>query len=293
ETLRDFGVYVFKDLYNDDYDNPTVGVSTHHQMRKVKNLLAFDKISNSTVNYEPVSVVWISDILLMLSRSQKDEIVFAAHGGHNAESHNHNDVGDFIIYKDGKPLLVDAGRGNYTARTFSSERYTLWFTQSEYHNLPIINGVGQRNGREFEAKNVDYKKSDQNINFTLDIAKSYPEEAMVNSWKRNLNFDKNKAIITVSDSYSLGTATSLEHVFMSVANVDISEKGKIKLTEGDANLTINYDAKTWNISTGFPSTEGMEYKSFKTKWDGKQVQRIVLKHTTPKKDGTHNFKITF
>jgi hypothetical protein len=293
ETLRDFGVYVFKDLYNDDYDNPAVGTSTHHQMRKVKNLLAFDEVSKSTVNYEPVSDAWISDIQLLLSRSQKDGIVFAAHGGHNAESHNHNDVGDFIIYKNGKPLLIDAGRGNYTARTFSSERYTLWFTQSEYHNLPIINGVGQKNGREFEAKNVDYKKSDQRIDFTLDIAKSYPEEAMVKSWKRNLNFDKNKAVITVSDSYSLGAATSLEHVFMSVANIDISEKGKIKLTDGDANLTINYNAKTWDISTGFPSTIGMEYESFKTKWDGKQVQRIVLKHTAPKKDGTHKFKITF
>ena len=40
----------------------------------------------------------------------------AAKGGHNAESHNHNDVGSFIVYADGYPALIDVGVEAYTAK---------------------------------------------------------------------------------------------------------------------------------------------------------------------------------
>ena len=39
-----------------------------------------------------------------------------------------------------------AGVGTYTRQTFSSERYTIWTMQSNYHNLPMINGVPQKYG---------------------------------------------------------------------------------------------------------------------------------------------------
>jgi hypothetical protein len=44
----------------------------------------------------------------------------AIKGGNNGESHNHNDVGSFIIYTDGEPLFIDPGVGEYTAKTFSN-----------------------------------------------------------------------------------------------------------------------------------------------------------------------------
>ncbi len=291
--LRDFGVYVFKELYEGDYANPVVKVHHNHHMRKVQNILSFHEISLLKSKYQSPKDVWISDIQLMLSRSNDDKIVFAAHGGHNAESHNHNDVGDFIIYKNGKPLLVDAGRGNYTARTFSPERYNLWFTQSEYHNLPIINGVGQKAGRQFEATDVKYEKAGNNVRLKMDIAKTYPENAKVVIWNREMDFDKVKALITFSDEFQMNQNSSLEQVFMTVANVDITQNGKIVLTDEDAKLSIHFDPALWKISTEYPSTEGMEYESFNRKWSGKKVQRIILKHKSPVLKGKHSFKISF
>ena len=44
----------------------------------------------------------------------------------------------------------------YTARTFNEERYDIWSMRSEYHNIPTINGVQQKPGRQFEARCVDY-----------------------------------------------------------------------------------------------------------------------------------------
>jgi hypothetical protein len=262
-------------------------------MRKVQNILSFGEISNETSKYQPPSDVWISDIQLMLSRSNNEKIVLAAHGGHNAESHNHNDVGDLIIYKDGKPLIVDAGRGNYTARTFSAERYNLWFTQSEYHNLPIVNGIGQKVGRKFEATEVSYENMGNTIRLKMDIGKSYPEEAKVGKWNRELVFNKDKQEIFINEDYNLDANSALQQVFMTVANVDFSIAGKVVLNDTDTKLNINYDPKIWSVKSEFPSTEGMEYESFKTKWGGKQVQRIIFTHKSPKLKGRHSFKMSF
>ena len=46
----------------------------------------------------------------MTARSNANSIkgfYVAAMGGHNAENHNHNDVGSFMVYADAEPLLID------------------------------------------------------------------------------------------------------------------------------------------------------------------------------------------
>ena len=39
-------------------------------------------------------------------------------------------------------------QGTYTKQTFGKDRYTIWTMQSNYHNLPMINGVPQKFGQE-------------------------------------------------------------------------------------------------------------------------------------------------
>ncbi|MCG8499689.1 MAG: heparinase II/III-family protein, partial [Firmicutes bacterium] len=65
----------------------------------------------------------------------KQGFFFAAKGGYNDKSHNHNDVGNFVLYYNGYPVFIDVGVGTYTAKTFSNKRYEIWTMQSEYHNL--------------------------------------------------------------------------------------------------------------------------------------------------------------
>lgn len=283
-----FGQWAFK-----NFPAASTVITGHHRMRRIENLLTINSINDKQYSYKPVADSWISDIQVMTARGNKG-IYLAAHGGHNAESHNHNDVGDFIIYKDGEPLIIDAGRGNYTARTFSAERYDLWFTQSNYHNLPIINGVGQQAGRQFESANVSYVTNAKVAMLNLDIAKSYPAEAGVSKWMRKIALNKKSNFIEVSDSYELEKIDDLKQIFMTVANVDIKEPGKIKIKANETTkLTIIYDPGLWNVTTEYPSTDGMEYSSFKTKWDGKPVQRIILQHKALSKKGSAKFLFTF
>jgi Heparinase II/III-like protein len=101
--------------------------------------------------------VWLDGIQVAAARRKAgsaDGFYFAALGGHNAESHNHNDVGNFIVFLNGDPVLIDVGVETYTAKTFSPRRYEIWTMQSAYHNLPTINGAMQNDGRQYEAREL-------------------------------------------------------------------------------------------------------------------------------------------
>ena len=93
------------------------------------------------------------DKLQVWSRSH-DGLYAVIKGGHNDESHNHNDVGSFIVFADGEPILVDAGNAVYTRQTFSDERYTLWHIRSRNHNVPLIGEYEQAAGRQYAASDV-------------------------------------------------------------------------------------------------------------------------------------------
>ena len=84
--------------------------------------------------------------------TNKNGFFVATKGGYNNESHNHNDAGTFSLYLNTTPIFIDAGVGTYTRQTFSSERYSIWTMQSNYHNLPMVNGVPQQFGSEFRLR---------------------------------------------------------------------------------------------------------------------------------------------
>ena len=255
--------------------------------RRLSNLLVLKGLPGIN-SYTPPIEAWFSDIQVMTARTQSG-LFLAAHAGNNGESHNHNDVGDFIVYLDGEPLIIDAGRGNYTAKTFSSKRYELWFTESQYHNLPIINGIGQSAGEKFASQNVTYNDDA----LTMDIAPAYPKEAGVESWKRTVKLDRSHDQVTIVDDYLLKSEqSSLQQVFMTVCDIDTSLPGKITFTTSkNKRAILNYDPNTWTISSDKPSTEGPEYSSFVEKWNKRPIIRIILTAKHPKARNTVNYTI--
>jgi hypothetical protein len=222
---------------------------------------------------------WLPELQVMGARGEdsKQGLYVAAKGGHNAESHNHNDVGNFIVYADGYPALIDVGVETYTAKTFSSRRYEIWTMQSAYHNLPTINGIMQKNGREYQAANVSYKVGKKRAVFSLDISKAYPEEAKVKFWTRTIILERGKHA-TIRDSYALGEVIKDLHLtLMSWRKPELEAEGKIRLKnpEGVENLKpvyVYYDEKMFSVDF---ETITLEDARLKSSW-GSQLFRIML-----------------
>lgn len=177
--------------------------------------------------------VWLPDIGVMTARSDARSsagLYLAAQAGHNAEAHNHNDVGNFIVYADGHPALIDVGVEVYNTKTFGPQRYDIWTMQSGYHNCPTINGVMQSAGREFSAGGVAYKADDNAAAMTLDLAKAYSPEAGVKTWQRTLRLNRHRNI-AITDAFRLTKPTSdLTLTLMTPYDVEITQPGVLTLT---------------------------------------------------------------
>ena len=134
-----------------------------------------------------------------LFASRDERLFLAVKAGDNADSHNHNDVGSFTVYKDGLPVFIDIGVESYTKKTFSPQRYEIWTMQSAWHNLPSFDGVMQKDGEHYHAADVSYSLEDSSI--SMDIAPAYPSESPVASYRRRARLYKEEKI-HITDTFS-------------------------------------------------------------------------------------------
>ncbi|HRW85202.1 MAG TPA: heparinase II/III family protein [Bacteroidales bacterium] len=255
---------------------------------QIKNLGLINEIRTADAEEALVADFWFPDTEVAGARDKEGSYLgffFGAKGGFNNESHNHNDAGSCLMYYDGKPCLIDLGREEYVAKTFSSRRYEIWTMQSGYHNLPVINGVDQMQGANYRANDVSFRAGSKSVTFSADIAEAYPENASVKSWIRTYTLNRGKNFI-VTDKYVLnensGHVTSSN--FITGCKVSVDGPGKLKLEGEGFVMTMSYNRKTVK-----PEIEFIEVtdRSLKRYWpDG--VTRIRLVYINPGKAGTNS-----
>ena len=240
-------------------------------------------LSQTSPNYSTPASTWYPQTEFCYMTS-KGGLFFAAKGGFNHESHNHNDVGTFSLYVDTIPLFIDAGVGTYTRQTFSSERYTIWTMQSNYHSLPMINGVPQRFGSQYKATDVSFDAKRKS--FSANIATAYPDEAQVDKWVRSYKLgDKS---LTISDSFKLRRADQPNQVnFLVRGTVDTSTPGKVIVSADGSSAALSYDTKTFT-----PSVEAIELTDprLSNVW-GPTIYRISLNANKAVESGTYSYSI--
>ena len=149
---------------------------------------------------------WLPDLQLRVL--EKGRLILVAKGGHNGENHNHNDVGSFMLYADGEPVIVDAGNMVYTAKTFSDERYSLWNVRSCWHNLPIIGGCEQLPGSEYRAEAAVPAEDGMTVSF----ASAYGPQAGVQRCERTLSLSE--AALALTDTIALAAPLPVTWVLL-------------------------------------------------------------------------------
>ncbi len=294
KDIRDAGMMKFGAWYR---KSETGNVGSYHFFRNFYALFMQDEYQKAEQGLPLPADVWLPDLQVMIARDKEGSTkgwFVAAKGGHNDESHNHNDVGNYVVYYDGLPVLIDVGRGTYTRKTFSSRRYEIWSNCSDYHNLPTVNGVNQPPGARFKANNVEYKKGNGFAELSLDISKAYPDSAAIQSLKRTIHLNKGKGV-ELNDVFSLSRTTKITEHLMTCYRSEISKPGELVIhytpkEVAAKDFLIKYDAKQMQASVEKIPLTAMEDKGILEKW-GDNIYRINFKVLTPKTNDKINFQV--
>jgi hypothetical protein len=259
---------------------------------QLMQLLLLDEIENAPSENALIEDFWLPDTEIAGARDKagsSEGFFFAAKGGHNNESHNHNDLGTCVLYFDGKPCLIDIGRETYVEKTFSSRRYEIWTMQSQYHNLPKINGIDQKEGRQYIARNTSFNSDIKKAVFSTDISGAYTEDAGVKKWNRSYRLDRGKKF-TVSDDFELTMSgdkpTTLN--FVTYCKVTEISPGILNLSGDGFNLEMKYNPKAVSPVIEFNEVTDRALKRY---WpDG--ISRIVFTLNSPGLKGKNKIEIT-
>jgi hypothetical protein len=245
--------------------------------------LAYDEEFNSyEAEYVAPEYTWYPETAFHFHKA--GDLFFAASAGHNKQSHNHNDVGTFSLYYKDRPMIIDVGVGTYTRQTFSDERYSIWTMQSGYHNLPMINGVTQKDGREYAAKNV----VSRNGYFSADISGAYPSEAAVSHWIRS--YKVKERTLEITDAFVLDKASAPnEIVFMTWGNVQVAGDGLVTIEVDGQKASLRYSASDFEAVV---EPIALEDPKIVEVWGG-EICRVRLVSRKLLKKANYKYKICF
>ncbi len=190
--LQSFAKTVYEDIKGGD-----ITMCDNMDMRaKLNAIEAAAELEEYAERYTPQSRSIINSLEVGVYR--KGSFTVSAKGGNNGENHNHNDCGNVIVLCKNEPVLIDAGVGDYTAETFSDKRYDIWTMQSQYHNLPTINGHMQCDGVRFAAKNTEFGRG----TFYCDLTEAYRGARNLKSVERLIEIKESEVVISTEIKFS-------------------------------------------------------------------------------------------
>ncbi len=238
---------------------------------------------------------WLPDLQVMIARDAGGTnrgLTLVAKGGHNAENHNHNDVGSYLAYLDGEPLIIDAGPEAYTGRTFSAERYQIWTMRSGWHNVPLINGAEQAPGREHAARDLHYASDDQAARFGLELADAYPAAAGITSWRRDYALVRGQSL-RIHDTYTINQPSAptelhhLTHRAVTVLRPGVLRLGPAPSAPTGRGAELSYDPKQLTVEIESREVTDATLRGI---W-GPEVHLIKLIEKSPAATGAHTIEL--
>jgi hypothetical protein len=165
----------------------------------------------------------------------------ALKGGHNAEHHNHNDVGSFSVVAGRSMILCDPGGEVYTARTFSSRRYESKVLNSFGHAVPVVAGKLQREGADARAVVLRAEFQDIQDVLALDIRSAY-KIPQLTKLERTFTFRRGSAAaLIVGDDVEFSDPQPFETALITWGKWKRLAANELQVTDGGDSVRVKID----------------------------------------------------
>ena len=200
---------------------------------------------------------------LMVARHDEDSergLALAVHGGHNGAVGAHPDAGDFLLFAEGQPVLIDDG--------FSGN-----------HNLPIVADMEEGLGASYRVEDAACRLEDDYAMLSMNLAPAYPAQAGLYDWQRTLIYERGTGVVQLIDMFDLQSPAPVLFCFTTPFEPTLGERfaqlGPVRM-RWEAGLTAD--------SVEFPVPEG----DLRALW-GEKLYRVILSAPEPLKNGKFTF----
>lgn len=234
-------------------------------------------------NQNPLpEVTYFDDYGIVISRGQQQvPFSIAVKAGHNAENHNHSDVGTYVIALGDNILTGDIGAPSYIAGAFAKDNPAR---SSWGHPVPRIDNTLQSNGIEFagDILSTEFTKSKDKI--VMDIQGAY-EIPSLKSLVRTMENDKSgEGTITIIDQFSSTKPVTFGVSIMTLSEYEIVDGKTIILTENGQKIKAEVSGNGAEIKI---IDELVPVKHLR---EGGPAYRIGVDFTEPIKEGVITIK---
>jgi hypothetical protein len=240
--------------------------------------------ASGPTQFIPAPHDWFGGLMWFIARYQPagpETLVVAAKGGHNAEMHNQNDVGNIIVQVNGESLIVDVGRGRYTKAYFGPDRYDHFVNASLGHSVPLPNGCLQKAGRNYAAGLLDHQAGETQDSLILELKQAYPAEANLASLRRRvtLHRDPPRGWVELVDEVAFtGGPAPFETALITFAKVEVGTDG-IVLQGQQGKLRVSFDPEQVEVRVDL-------YPEVDLAIGPTDVRRVVFTFKEPLQKGT-------
>ncbi|MBP6964555.1 MAG: heparinase II/III family protein [Armatimonadetes bacterium] len=187
---------------------------------------------------------WFNDAGVLICRplpGSKSSMAVAVKGGHNAEHHNHNDLGSFVVLCGKQLMLLDPGNEVYTARTFSKQRYESNLLNSWGHSVPVVAGKLQRPGAEARARVLDTAFTEDSDSVRLDLRSAY-ECPELKRLERTFSYIRvGTGALTVHDDVVFETPQSFGTALITTGEVRRVDERTLLITNAEEKVRVEID----------------------------------------------------
>ena len=207
----------------------------------------------------------------------KGGTAMAAKGGCNAEPHNQNDVGNFMLLSNGEMLFPDLGSGRYSRQYFGPERYGFFNCGSQGHSVPIIDGKAQCFGENYAAREFKAYSEKGVMRVEMEIAGAYAVSGLKKIF-RVLTFSKNERRFILEDSFGMDKQISVtERVVAVSARPPELSAGEVAIFGINTKAKIYYDADTYECAVSKAPEDASfgltGYKIYTVDWHVKKTDK--------------------
>ena len=201
--------HLLRDVYGEDIDKLPSEQGTimayQHLAFSLRSILYYKKEYTADDKLKP-AIYNLTDTGWFIKRGEHYGI--ALKGGTNGESHNHNDVGSFILSHKNKQVFVDLGSGAYSQDYHGEKRYTFFHPSSWSHNVPYF-GDKPQDGEKRERVIIDYDEATKTAKY--EFANAYGLDS-VRRIERSFVLEEEK--ITLTDRYDTDKGTPITERFV-------------------------------------------------------------------------------